>query len=83
MHYCNNTLCLNSFGREGGSKSLRMAGKIQGIQRGFGRLYQRPFYGELSEQGFFSGCQKGREVVGYLLAEKLRARGAVIWYLGD
>jgi len=62
-------------------KACEWLGKFKEFKEASGDYINARFMANYLSKDFFLVVKKGREVVGYLLAEKLRARGAVIWYL--
>lgn len=62
-------------------KACEWLGKFKEFKEASGDYINARFLAHYLSRDFFLVIKKGREVVGYLVAEKLRARGAVIWYL--
>jgi len=62
-------------------KACEWLGKFKEFKEASGDYINARFLAHYLSRDFFLVIKKGREVVGYLVAEKLRARGTVIWYL--
>jgi ribosomal protein S18 acetylase RimI-like enzyme len=62
-------------------KACEWLGKFKEFKEASGDYINARFMAHYLCKDFFLVIKKGREVVGYLLAEKLRAHGTVIWYL--
>jgi len=62
-------------------KACEWLGKFKEFKEASGDYINASFLAHYLSKDFFLVVKKGKEVVGYLVAEKLRARGAIIWYL--
>lgn len=62
-------------------KACEWLGKFKEFKEASGDYINASFLKHYLSKDFFLVVKKGREVAGYLAAEKLRARGAIIWYL--
>ncbi len=62
-------------------KACEWLGKFKEFKEASGDYINAQFLAHYLSRDFFLIAKKGREVVAYLVAEKLKARGAIIWYL--
>lgn len=62
-------------------KTCEQLGKFKEFREASGDYIDAKFFAHYLSRDFFLVVKKEEEVIGYLVAEKLRARGAVIWYL--
>ncbi|MFA4942583.1 MAG: GNAT family N-acetyltransferase [Patescibacteria group bacterium] len=62
-------------------KACEWLGKFKEFKEASGDYVNAKFLSHYLSRDFFLVIKKGQEVVGYLVAEKLRAGGTVIWYL--
>lgn len=56
-------------------------GRFKEFKEASGDYIDAKFLSHYLSRNFFLVAKKDKEVVGYLVAEKLRAAGAIIWYL--
>jgi len=62
-------------------KACEWLGKFKEFREASGDYVNANFLSYYLSKDFFLVIKRGRELVGYLVAEKLKAGGAVIWYL--
>jgi len=62
-------------------KACEWLGKFKEFREASGDYINANFLSYYINKDFFLIIKKGRELAGYLVAEKLKAGGAVIWYL--